>query len=41
LASPLVLWGPLLIAASLLYTLVVLNLLLNAAGDSIKKREDL
>jgi hypothetical protein len=41
LASPLFLWGPLLIAASLLYTLVVLNLLLNAAGDSIRRREDL
>jgi hypothetical protein len=41
LGSPLVLWAPLLMAVSFVYTIVVLNYLLNAAGDSIRRREDL
>jgi len=41
LASPLVIWAAFLFSVSVLYTYVVLNRILNAAGDSITKREDL
>lgn len=41
LGGAVILWAPVLMAISLLYTYVALDLLLNAAGDSIKKREDL
>ncbi len=41
LSGPPTLWAPVLISVAVLYTYVVLQLLLDAAGDSIRNREDL